>query len=52
MNSFIKKLVKKETISLVEPSEEISKSYTLKSEKSLLSSKTLLTIDNFDDAQP
>jgi len=50
MNSLIKKLVAKGTIKLTEASNEICESYLKKSDKSLLSSKTLLTIDNFDDA--
>jgi uncharacterized protein (UPF0332 family) len=49
MNSFIKKLIKK-SIKLTEPSDQICKSYLDKSDKSLFSSKTLLNIDNFDDA--
>jgi len=50
MNLFIKKLVKEGKIKLTEPSDEVSESYLQKSEKSLISSKTLLSIENFDDA--
>jgi uncharacterized protein (UPF0332 family) len=50
MNSFIKKLVQEEKIKLTEPSDEISESYTKKAEKSLISAKTLIKINNFDDA--
>jgi uncharacterized protein (UPF0332 family) len=50
MNSFIKQLIKENKIKLIEVSEEISQSYTNKSKKSLLSAKTLLEIENFDDA--
>lgn len=50
MNSFIKKLVEEGKIKLVEPSEDISSSYLQKSDKSLVSSKTLLEIGNLDDA--
>ncbi len=50
MNSFIKKLIKEEKVKLTEPSNEVTKSYLNKSNKSLLSSKTLIKIENFDDA--
>lgn len=50
MNSFINKLISEEKFKLVEPSEEICKAYITKSEKSLISSKTLLKINNLDDA--
>lgn len=50
MNKFIKKLCKEQTIKLTEPSFEVCQSYQEKSRKSLLSAKTLLTIENFDDA--
>lgn len=50
MNSFIKKLIKQEKIKIAVPSDNVCTSYLDKSEKSLLSSKTLLKIQNFDDA--
>lgn len=50
MNLFINKLFKEGKIKIVEPSEEIAESYLEKSGKSLLSAKTLLKIENFDDA--
>ncbi|MFH0869513.1 MAG: HEPN domain-containing protein [archaeon] len=50
MNSFIKKLIAEEKLRLTEPSDEIAASYLLKSAKSLLSSKKLLEIENYDDA--
>lgn len=50
MNTFIKKLVKEKKIKTTEPSDEVSESYLRKSEKSLLSAKTLLEIENYDDA--
>lgn len=49
-NRFIEKLLKENKIKLSEPSDDVCKSYLSKSEKSLLSSKTLLKIGNFDDA--
>ena len=49
MSSFIRKLVKEEKIKISQPSEDVCKSYLLKSEKSLISSKTLLDIGNLDD---
>lgn len=50
MSSFIKKLVKEGKIKCSEASKDVSLSYLEKSDKSLLSSKTLITIGNFDDA--
>ena len=50
MNSFIKTLESEGKIKLVEPSDEVAKSYLDKSEKSLLSAKTLVKIQNYDDA--
>lgn len=50
MNSFIKALEKEGKIKIVDPSEDISKSYLEKSAKSLISAKTLSGIQNFDDA--
>ena len=50
MNSFIKKLVQEERLKLVDPSDEIAESYLKKADKSLISAKTLLEIENFDDA--
>ena len=49
-NSFIKTLEVEGKIKLVEPSEDIASSYALKSQKSLLSAKTLIKIQNYDDA--
>ncbi len=50
MNSFIKTLNEEGKIKLVEPSDNISSSYIDKSEKSLISAKTLLKIGNYNDA--
>lgn len=50
MNSFIKTLKSEGKVKIVEPSDEVSESYLEKSEKSLISAKTLLKIENFDDA--
>lgn len=50
MNSFIKKLLQKGVIKLTDPSKEITQSYLAKAQKSLLSAKTLITIQNYDDA--
>ncbi|MCC7574670.1 HEPN domain-containing protein [Candidatus Woesearchaeota archaeon] len=50
MNSFIKKLKKEEKIKITEPSQEICFAYLEKSEKSLISAKTLTKIENYDDA--
>lgn len=50
MKKFIKTLIKENKLSLVDPSEEISQVYLNKSLKSLISSKTLVKISNFDDA--
>ena len=50
MNLFIEKLIKEKKIKLVESSNEISESYLIKSDNSLVSSKTLLGIGNYDDA--
>lgn len=50
MNSFIKKLVLEGSVKLTESSDTVCESYLLKSEKSLISSKTLLMIENYDDA--
>lgn len=50
MNSFIKILQKDGKIKIVEPSDEVANSYIEKSQKSLLSAKTLLDIGNYDDA--
>lgn len=50
MHSFIKTLEKEEKIKIVEPSEEIAISYLEKSGKSLISAKTLIKIQNYDDA--
>lgn len=50
MNLFIEKLIKEKKIKLVDSSDEISRSYLIKSDKSLISSKTLLDIGNYDDA--
>jgi uncharacterized protein (UPF0332 family) len=50
MSSFIKKLEQEEKIKIVEPSDEVATSYLEKSERSLLSAKTLIKIQNYDDA--
>ncbi len=50
MNSFIKTLEKEGKIKITEPSDDVAKSYLEKSEKSLLSAKTLIKIQNYDDA--
>lgn len=50
MNRFIKKLCEEQTIKVTEPSSQVCESYQLKSKKSLLSAKTLIDIENFDDA--
>lgn len=50
MHSFIRKLMKGGKIKLVEPSRDIAKSYLKKSQKSLVSAKTLMDIENYDDA--
>ena len=47
---FIKRLIKDGTIKLVEPSDEITESYIRKSDKTLISAKTLYKIENYDDA--
>lgn len=50
MNTFIKKLFRKGNIKITEPSNDICQSYLAKSEKSLISSKTLIRIGHYDDA--
>ncbi len=50
MNSFVKRLVKEGKIKLTEPSEDVMEAYLIKSDRSLLSSKTLLGIGNYEDA--
>jgi len=50
MNKFLMKLISEEKIKLVESSEDIAIAYLHKSGKSLLSAKTLVNIENLDDA--
>jgi uncharacterized protein (UPF0332 family) len=50
MNSFIEKLIREGKIKLDEPSKDIAKSYLERSQKSLISSRTLMGIENFNDA--
>lgn len=50
MKSFIKKLNDEGKIKIIEPNTNVSKSYLDKSEKSLISAKTLLKIEHYDDA--
>ena len=50
MNSFIKKIFEQGKLKIAEPSIEVMTSYLGKSEKSLLSAKTLIQIENYDDA--
>ncbi len=50
MKKFVKTLIEENKISIVEPNTEVSKAYLEKSSKSLLSSKTLIKIENFNDA--
>lgn len=50
MKSFIKKLVKEKKIKQDIPSEDVSFAYVKKSGKSLISAKTLLNIENYEDA--
>lgn len=50
MNSFVKKLKREEKIKITEPSQEICSAYLEKSEKSLISAKTLTNIGHYDDA--
>lgn len=47
---FLKNLYYDEKIKLVEPNKNIANSYLKKSEKSLISSKALLEIENYEDA--
>jgi uncharacterized protein (UPF0332 family) len=49
-SSQIEKLVKLNTIKPVEPNDEVSKSYVLKSQKSLRSAKTTLRINSLEDS--
>lgn len=48
--SFIRTLIKEEKIKIIEPNNTIADSYLEKSQKSLVSAKTLLNIKNYDDA--
>ena len=50
MNSFVKKLYFQEKISKTETSKQIALAYITKSEKSLVSAKKLLEMQNYDDA--
>jgi uncharacterized protein (UPF0332 family) len=50
MNIFIRTLNDEGKIKIVEPSDEIANSYIEKSDRSLISAKTLLKIGNYDDA--
>ena len=50
MNKFLIKLISEEKVKLVESSKDISLAYLYKSVKSLLSAKTLVNIENLDDA--
>ncbi|MFP4112718.1 MAG: HEPN domain-containing protein [Candidatus Woesearchaeota archaeon] len=50
MIKFIKKLIKENKIKTTDPSNHISESYLKKSLKSLISAKTLLEIENLEDA--
>ncbi len=49
-NLFIKRLVAEEKIKLIQPSEEVCEAYLKKSSKSIISAKTLSSINNLDDA--
>ena len=46
----IEKLIKLNTIKLIEPNERISKSYILKSQKSIRSAKATLRIDSLENS--
>ena len=48
--SFIRTLIKEEKIKIIEPNNTIADSYLEKSQKSLVSAKTILNIKNYDDA--
>jgi len=50
MNKFLIKLISEEKIKLVEISKDVTAAYLFKSGKSLLSAKTLINIENLDDA--
>ncbi len=50
MNLFLKKLVDENKIKLTDPSDDICNAYLKKSENSMVSSKTLRDIGNYDDA--
>lgn len=50
MSSFVKKLIQEGKLKLTEPSDDVAESYLRKSDKSLISSKTLLEIGNYEDA--
>ncbi len=50
MNTFIKQLIKEKKIKITEPSNEMAESYIKKSHKSLISSKIVQKVENYDDA--
>ncbi|MFT4309284.1 MAG: HEPN domain-containing protein [Candidatus Woesearchaeota archaeon] len=50
MRLFIKKMYKEGKIKITNPSEEICTAYLEKSDKSIISAKTLQEIQNYDDA--
>lgn len=50
MNTFIIKLLEEHKIKLTEPSNEVSQSYIQKSKNSLISSKALSKIEQYNDA--